>query len=431
MDLSEPIARHKHAWPQRYPESARLHAAATQVLPGGNTRSVLFHDPFPLVMASGKGCRLRDVDGNEYRDFLGEFTAGVYGHSHPVIRQAIVDALDGGINLTGHTRLEVELARQIQARLPSLERLRFTNSGTEANLMAVAVAKVHTGRSRLLAFHGGYHGGLLGFVNGPSAVNVPHEVGLAHYNDIASVEAEFAQYASHIAAVLIEPMQGSGGCLPADPEFLHQVAELARQHGALLIFDEVMTSRLSPGGRQGQLGIRPDLTTVGKYLGGGLSFGAFGGRADIMQRFDPREPGALPHAGTFNNNVLSMAAGIAGLTKVLTPEACEALNARGDRLREALNLRFREHDVPMVFSGLGSLMNLHAAREAPRCAAELPADNGPVRDLFFFHMIESGYYLARRGFVVLSLPLEDDDIDGFLAATDVFLERYGKALGAG
>lgn len=430
MDLSEALAQHKAAWHKRYPESARQHQAATEVLPGGNTRSVLYYDPFPLVMASGQGSHLRDVDGNDYLDFLGEFTAGVYGHSHPVIHQAITDALQGGINLTGHTLLEVQLAREIRRRLPSMEQIRFTNSGTEANLMAIALAKVHTHRSHILVFQGAYHGGLYGFAKGPSPVNVPHPTVLARYNDISSVEEAFAQH-QDIAAVLVEPMQGAGGCIPAQPQFLQAVAELAREHGALLIFDEVMTSRLSPGGRQSELKIQPDLTTVGKYLGGGLSFGAFGGRANIMRRFDPREPDALPHAGTFNNNVLSMAAGYAGLSQVFTPQACIDLNARGNHLRQAVNSRFRESGLPLVFSGLGSLMNLHAMSEPPQSVADLPPHNGPVRDLFFFHMIETGHYMARRGFVVLSLPLTDTDIESFVAATDNFIERYGALLPQG
>jgi len=189
-----------------------------------------------------------------------------------------------------------------------------------------------------------------------------------------------------------------------------------------------MTSRLAPGGRQAQLGIRPDLTTLGKYIGGGMSFGAFGGRADVMAMFDPRAPGHLGHAGTFNNNVLSMSAGIAGLSRVYTPEAALALNARGDALRERLNASCRAHGLALQFTGLGSLMNLHGTGAAIRCVDDVPAGERFVKDLFFFHMLEQGFYLARRGFTVLSLPLTDADLERFHAAVEAFLQRYGPVL---
>lgn len=428
MNLNAELNNLRASYTERNPESAARYQAATKYLPGGNTRSVLYYDPFPLAIARGEGSRLWDADGHEYTDMLGEFTAGLYGHSHPVIRAAIDAALDGGINLTGHNLLESELARLVTQRFPSLEHVRFTNSGTEANLLAIAAATHFTKRRKVLVFKGGYHGGVLTFVGGQSPINVPHDFLLGTYNDVAATTELVKQHAADLAAILVEPMQGAGGCIVGRPDFLQGLRQLANEVGALLVFDEVMTSRLAPGGRQAQLGIKPDLTTLGKYIGGGMSFGAFGGRSDVMALFDPRTPGHLGHAGTFNNNVLTMSAGIAGLSRIYTPEVAKALNARGEALRERLNATARVHGAAIQFTGLGSLMNLHGTDKAINHVDDVPASERIVKDLFFFHMLEHGFYLARRGFIVLSLPLSDSDLERFHTAFEAFLERFSEGL---
>lgn len=414
---------------KRNPASRAQHERALAVMPGGNTRSVLYYDPFPLTMRRGEDCRLWDADGHEYTDFIAEFTAGLYGHSHPVIRAAVQAALEGGINLTGHNLLESQLARLVCDRFPSIEQLRFTNSGTEANLMAIAVAKAFTKRNQVLVFKGAYHGGVLTFASGASPVNVPHDFLIGRYNDVAGVAALIQAHAGSLAAVLVEPMQGSGGCIPATPAFLQALRQATNDAGALLIFDEVMTSRLGPHGRQGQLGIAPDLTTLGKYIGGGMSFGAFGGRADVMALFDPRRPGALAHAGTFNNNVLTMSAGIAGLRDIYTAEAALALNALGDTMRERLNTVCREQDVALQFTGLGSLMNLQAIARPIAHIDDTTSADPRIKDLFFFHMLEAGVYVARRGFTVLSLPIRASHVDQYAQAFEAFVHRYRDLIG--
>jgi len=428
-DIAQTLAQVTRAYVERNPQSAAQYERALAVMPGGNTRSVLFYEPFPLAIARGEGCRLWDADGHEYLDFLGEFTAGLYGHSHPVIRAAIVQALDNGISLSGHNLLESRLAELIRERFKSIEALRFTNSGTEANLMAIAVAKAFTGRGKVVVFDGAYHGGVLTFATPNSPVNVPHDFVRIPYNDVAAVREAIAAHGKDIALALVEPMQGAGGCIPGEPAFLQALRDETRAAGALLAFDEVMTSRLSPSGRQGLLGITPDLTTLGKYIGGGMSFGAFGGRADVMALFDPRRPNALAHAGTFNNNVMTMSAGIAGLTQLYTPDVAVALNARGDALRERLNAICNAQSVALQFTGLGSLMNLHATDAPIRRGADAAQADQRVRDLFFFHMLEHGFYVARRGFIVLSLPLEDSQLSGFVAAFEGFVRSYGPLLG--
>ena len=414
------------------PNSERLQARAAEVMPGGNTRSVLFYPPFPLYMASGEGCRLRDVDGHEYLDVLGEFTAGLFGHSDPVIRRAIDAALDRGLNLSSHTPGEAALAHEIRRRFPAMELLRFTNSGTEANLLALAAATTHTGRRKVMVFEGGYHGGVLTFGAGSASVNVPHEFVRVGYNDLDAAREAVAHHGRELAAILVEPMLGSGGCIPGTPEFLHGLRALADECGALLVFDEVMTSRLSIGGRQALLGITPDLTTLGKYFGGGMSIGVFGGRAELIARFDPRRADALGHAGTFNNNVLTMAAGLAGLTEVLTEPALAALNRRGDRLRERLNALFAERGVALQASGLGSLLTLHASARPLRCAADLAGIDPRIKELIFFDLLERGIWMARRGFMALSLPLGDVQIDQMVAAlADVVDARRDLLPGRG
>jgi glutamate-1-semialdehyde 2,1-aminomutase len=412
--------------------SARQLEQAAEVMPGGNTRSVLFQSPFPLAMVRGQGCWLWDADGHRLLDALGEFTAGLYGHSATPIRDAIVAALDGGISLSSHTHREVELARELVRRFPSMELLRFTNSGTEANLLALAVAVAHTGRRKVLVFDGAYHGGVLSFGGATgsanSSVNVPHDWLRSPYNDLDAAAAHFKRDGGQIAAILVEPMLGAGGCIPGTPQFLQGLRCLADECGALLVFDEVMTSRLALGGRQSLLGLTPDLTTLGKYFGGGLSFGAFGGRREVMQRFDPRRADALGHAGTFNNNVLSMAAGLAGLRELWTPPAIEALNQRGDRLRERCNALLRARGLALQCSGLGSLMTLHATGRPLRNASDLVGSDPRVKDLLYFALLERGVFMARRGFVALSLPFGDAEAEQFVAALDDALATHQAVL---
>ncbi|HKU58887.1 MAG TPA: aminotransferase class III-fold pyridoxal phosphate-dependent enzyme [Gaiellaceae bacterium] len=397
---------------ERNPESRRLHEERALVMPGGNTRSVIHVPPFPLTIVRGEGARITDADGHTYTDFLGEYTAGLYGHSHPVILAAIRTALDDGIVFGAPNRYETLLAAAICERFPSIELVRFCNSGTEANLLALSLARVVTGRPAIMVFRGAYHGGILYFGSGGSPLNAPFPFVLADYNDTEGAVRAIAERAHELAAVLVEPMQGSGGVIPAEPAFLRALRDATREHDVQLVFDEVMTSRLSTGGLQKTLGIEPDLTTLGKYIGGGLAFGAFGGRAELMRRFDPTQPQPLPHAGTFNNAVLTMAAGAAGLTQVYTAAEVEQLNALGDRLRDRLNAFAADRNVDFCATGYGSMVGLHFTRGPIRRSSDSPAA-AEQRALMHLDLLEHGYSYARRGFVALSVPLDESDIDGF------------------
>ena len=426
--LDAALAEAREAYAARNPASLAAHEDAAESLPGGNTRTVLFHGPFPLLMARGEGCRLWDADGHGYVDLLGEYTAGIYGHSHPAIRAALDRALDSGWNMGAHGAMEGRLARLVRERFPSVELVRFTNSGTEANLLAIATAVAATGRRKVMVFEGGYHGGVLYFGGGGGPVNVPHDWVVAPYNDAAGALALAEEHAAGLACILVEPMLGSGGCIPAEAAFLQALRDAADRTGAVLVFDEVMTSRMSAGGQQARLGITPDMTTLGKYIGGGMSFGAFGGKRALMELYDPRRPDALPHAGTFNNNVLTMHAGVAGLEEVFTAEAADRLFNRGEALRARLDAAAERRGAAVRWTGLGSLMAPHFVRGPVRRPADGAASDPRLRELLFLDMLERGFYLARRGMVALSLEVGAAELDGFVSAVEDWLDARGRLL---
>lgn len=427
--LDAAVAALRTAYVQANPRSAERHELARRSMPGGSTRSTLYYEPFPLVFDHGQGAHLHSLDGRRYLDLLGDYTAGLYGHSHPVLVQALHAAIDEGVSFGGHNEREARFAAELRRRFPALDLVRFTNSGTEANLLALAAARAHTSRATVVVFRGGYHGGVLTFAADKAPLNVPHRFRVCEYNDVDSVQAAISETGDDLAAVLVEPMLGSGGCIPGSTDFLRTLREETARVGALLIFDEVMTSRLAPGGLQQELGITPDVTTLGKYLGGGMSFGAFGGRSEVMRGFDPsHNVDSWTHAGTFNNNTLTMAAGLAGLEHVLTDAALDELNARGDRLRERLRTVFSEAAIPFTVTGRGSLMTFHPVTGPVESRSDLDGANDLARELLFFHLLEQGYWVAKRAMVALSLAISDADCDGVVAAFESFADRYGAVL---
>ncbi|MEM7538878.1 MAG: aspartate aminotransferase family protein, partial [Chloroflexota bacterium] len=430
MTLDQALQEAHEAYIARNPKSQAQNAAAAEVMPGGNTRTVLFNPPFPLIIEKTQGVQVRDIDGHEYIDYLGEYTAGIYGHSHPVIRAALDKALDGGVNYGGPNLMEAELAKAVCERFPAIDLVRFTNSGTEANLMALSAARVYTKRNKLMVFETGYHGGVLYFsTGGGSPVNAPYDFVVAPtYNDIEETRTIIAEHSDDLAAIILEPMLGGGGCIPADHDFLQMLRDETSKRGIVLIFDEVMTSRLAPGGMQEIHNIMPDMTTLGKYVGGGMSFGAFGGNQELMGLYDPRRADALPHAGTFNNNVLTMSAGLAGMTEVYTPEAAIALNARGDQLRERLNTLCQRHEATMQFTGIGSMMTAHMTDAPVRTPQDAAKGNMKLRELLFFDLNESGIWIAPRGMFVLSVPTGDAECDALVDAVETFIERRAEFL---
>ncbi|MGC2414340.1 MAG: aminotransferase class III-fold pyridoxal phosphate-dependent enzyme [Stellaceae bacterium] len=429
INIAAALAEAQEAYRAANPKSLAQYAEACAALPGGNTRHSIFAEPFPLTMVRGEGSHLWDLDGHEYVDFLSEFTAGLYGHSHPLIRRALDAALDSGWNMGAQGPAEARFAAAICARFPSIDLVRFTNSGTEANLMAVSLARAVTGRAKILVFAGGYHGGVFYFRGKGSAVNAPFEFLIGDYNDIPGTRALVAPHRDNLAAILVEPMLGGSGCIPASREFLADLRALASETAAILIFDEVMTSRLAPGGLQEALGILPDMTTLGKYVGGGMSFGAFGGKASLMEWFDPRKKDGFQHAGTFNNNVLTMNAGLVGLTEIYTPERARVLNQFGEGLRERLNATVRRHGLAMQFTGLGSMIGVHMTDAPIHSAADAAKGNAGLLDLFYFDLLARGIWIAKRGMMALSIALDDADADKLIAAVEEFAETRASLFG--
>ena len=422
IDLAAALAEAREDFRARNPRSRAQYREACEVMPGGNTRTAIFVEPFPLTIVKGEGSRLWDLDGHDYVDYLAEFTAGLFGHSHPLIRRALDRAFDGGVNYGGHGIAEARFARAICERFPSIDLVRFTNSGTEANLMAVSLACALAGRTKVLVFQGGYHGGVFYFRGQGSKVNAPFQFLLAEYNDLAAARAVVAPHAHDLAAILVEPMLGGSGCIPATREFLAGLRALADETRALLIFDEVMTSRLAPGGLQEVHGLMPDMTTLGKYVGGGMSFGAFGGKAALMERFDPRRPDHFEHAGTFNNNVLTMNAGHVALTEVYTPDRARVLNRFGDGLRERLNAIVRRRGLAMQFTGIGSMIGVHMTDRPIRSETDARQGNAALLDLFYFDLLARGIWFAKRGMMALSIALDAADADTLAAAVEDFAE---------
>ncbi|KAJ5724802.1 hypothetical protein N7493_006530 [Penicillium malachiteum] len=448
---------------KRNAESERLQSEGASYMPGGNTRTILHVLPFPITFASGEGAKLTSVDGDTYLDFLGEYSAGIFGHSNEDIKAAVSAAMDKGWNFGGQCTYEKVLAKKVVERFyeSGLELVRFTNSGTESNTMAIAAALNFTGRKKILVFTGGYHGGTLIFpseyIQNPNVPNsnLPHDFVFAPYNNMAATQEVIDNLpAVSLAAILLEPLQGSGGCRAASPEFLRFLRKQATDLGALLIVDEVMASRLGPNGYCATAGIKADLISFGKYIGGGMTFGAFGGRRDVMALFDPSKS-PVQHPGTYNNNIVTMSAGIAGLD-IYDAAAVAALNARGRdmkiKLQEILirNGLYPEHPagasrkileidslngptfvlsqdgisatdelLPKMFiAGEGSLLNVRFSG----------VDRASWQGLFYHHMLQRNIYLAARGYTPLHLALTDSDVDQYVAAVDEFVKLHREAL---
>ncbi|MFQ5829115.1 MAG: aspartate aminotransferase family protein [Candidatus Methylomirabilia bacterium] len=432
------------AYETKTARSRALHEEALRVMPGGNSRSTTFFDPYTFYMARGTGARIWDVDGVERLDFNGNYTSLILGHAPPPVVKAIQEAAALGVSFPGPTEHEVRLAEMLCRRISSLERVRFANSGTEATMNAVRAARAFTGRHKIAKFEGAYHGThdwvmvsvspdvkeagsrrrprpVLWAEGIPPAVS-KHVVVLP-WNDAAACEKILTREGEQLAALLVDPLLGIGGIIPPVEGFLQRLRELTERLGILLIFDEVISFRVAPGGAQERFGIRPDLTTLGKIIGGGLAVGAFGGRADVMAMFDPRSGrGRISHGGTFNANPVTMVGGVATMEQ-LTPEAYRRLDALGDRLRAGVTALLRGRKLAGQVSGVGSLFCLHwTKRPLVDYRSSRPADpKAPLRT--FLGLVGEGILLSQRGLGCCSLAMTDEDIDQFVAALGRILDR--------
>src|SRR5690625_764657 len=404
--LAALIKRYK----ERTPLSAQSIEAAKQYMPGGNTRTVLYYAPYPVVLTHGDGAYVYDLDGHRYLDCVGEFSAGLYGHKPALIQSGLQEVLQQGLTLGGPNTWEQQLAALLCDRFPSLERVRFCNSGTEANLYALVTAIALTGRSKVLVFDGAFHGGVLTFPDGPSSVNAPFEWVILPYNDVAQTRTYLQQFGNELAAILVEPILGAAGNIPGDQSFLQMLREESKGCGALLIFDEVKTSRCGQSGMQGLLNIVPDMSTYGKYIGGGMTFGAFGGRATIMDSYDPQSAHRLNHPGTFNNNVLSMAAGVIGLSQIYTKKRADHFHEQTEQFKTQLENAMQAEGWPITLTGHGSMFSINLG-PAPRNAKEVTEETRKLRQLVHLRCRELGVRLASRGDIYLNIEMNARDLE--------------------
>lgn len=416
---------------RRSPRSAALFERARQVLPGGDTRTSAYFAPYPLAMAQAEGQTLRDVDGNSYLDCMNNSTSLIHGNAYPPIVEAIAKQAAGGTAWAAGSEGQIELAELLCARVDSLERVRFTNSGTEATLMAIRVARAYTGKEYIVKIEGGYHGthDLVCASVGPDVdaagpAVAPHTVpqgrGLpetlmnhvlvAPYNDSDSLRGLLGAMNGHVAAVVVEPMLGSHGFVTGTKHYLQTVQKITAEFGALFILDEVQTLRLDTGGAQQLYGISPDLTPMAKIMGGGLPVGAFGGRAEIMDLFDPAGAKAVSHGGTFNGSPIVMAAGLATMQH-LTPSAIAHINRLGDRLRAGIQDVAVEQGIHMQTAGMGSLVGYHFCPDpvlSYRDAQRAPED---LRHSFFLACLNQGLVISHASSLNLSTVMSEADID--------------------
>lgn len=417
----------------RTPRSAALYDEAVRALPGGDTRTGTFFLPYPLFMSHGRGARMWDVDGHEYVDFIGNYTSIIHGHAHPRITSAIAEQAGRGTAFPFPGEPALRLAQEIERRIPAIERLRFCNSGTEAVMGAVRAARAYTGRAKVLKMEGGYHGSSdvaqvsaspgadappypMGRGQGPGIPDgVVGDVLVAPYNDAEAVTRLVRAHAAELAAVIVEPHLTAAGVIPAEAGFLQALRAVTAECGVLLIFDEIITLRLARGGAQALYGIVPDLTTLAKIIGGGLPVGAFGGRADIMQSFDPRGRGTIGHSGTFNGNAVTMAAGLASL-ELLTDAAIAHIDALGSAMRAGMQEALDAAGVAACVTGSGSLAHVHFRRAPVRSYRDtLPADHEATK-LLHLALLDRGFACAPRGMFVTSTVMTAGDVEALVAA---------------
>jgi glutamate-1-semialdehyde 2,1-aminomutase len=414
---------------------------AKKFLPGGNSRSGTFWRPYPTYFSRGKGFTIWDIDDNEYIDFINNMTSLIHGHAHPNIVKAIQETAEIGTAYNWPTEYAIKLAKMLCERIPSFERVRFTNSGTEATMMAVRLAMAYTGKDKFLKGEGVYHGthisvdvsvsldpNQMGDITNPKGVpglGVPQSIVdntiIFPWNDKESTEAIFQKNKDDLAAIIVEPL-----CMRIKPEkdFLQFLREITIENDVLLIFDEVISARVSRGGAQERYKAIPDITAVGKIFGGGLPFGGFGGREDIMTLTDPSQEKFIAHAGTFNANPITMAAGYAATT-MLTPSAYEKLEHLGESQRKGVKKTLEEIGVKMQITGDASLTRLHFTEKevkTVRLSKQAESEKKYLHQILHLSMLNKGISLPTRTLSANSTVMTNKEIQSYNNALRESLE---------
>jgi len=450
--MTDPTADTLEALYTGWSETSRtLIEEAKEVMPGGDTRASAHYLPYPLFMTRGEGCRLYDEDGHSALDFMNNFTSLIHGHAFPPVVAAVTEQMKIGSAYAAPTRSQVELAKLLVSRVPSLEQIRFCSSGSEATLMALRCARAFTGRDKIMKMEGGYHGsyelaevslvplpGAAGHLNRPTSLPVDASIPKSVLADTVVAplnEPEIAlqlieDNADELAAVIVEPMLGSMGMVPATSEFLQALRDATTKHGIVLIFDEVITLRAGEGGMQALLGVTPDLTSMGKIIGGGLPAGAIGGRRDLMQIFNPERADPVFHASTFSGNPLTMAAGLAAMAPFDQGEATR-INALAETLRAGINDAFKSTVIRGQAKGCASLSNVLFTDQTvthARQTVEAFIEAGHITKLFHLGLLRRGVISASRLMFAVSTPMGEPDIATAVAAVEDTLHELKPVI---
>jgi glutamate-1-semialdehyde 2,1-aminomutase len=421
------------------PKSRVLYERAKRVLPAGVSYGIRFFEPYPFYTARARGSKLYDVDGNEYIDFWLGHTALILGHSPSVVVEAVKKQLENGTHYGTSHELEIELAEQVAKMIPSAQMTRFTSSGTEANMYATRLARAYTGRNKIAKFEGGWHGGYDALHVGVKyPFDIPESAGLTvgatqdtvllPFNDLEGVRKRLKK--EETASIVIEPVLGSGGGVPAEKEFLKGLRELCDEKQILLIFDEVITGfRLAPGGGQQYFGVKPDISVLGKILGGGFPIGAFCGSKEIMNRVDSlihKRPSYSFHGGTYTGNPITMTAGLATLRTLEDGHLIDGLNKLGDNMRNRLKGIFEANSIDVQVTGAGSIFNVHFTKEKIKDAvAASKADTQKLLE-YDLEMIANRVFFLPTHNGALSTAHSDIDTEKLLSETEKYAKHHKK-----
>ncbi len=411
------------------PKSAKL---AHNV--GDYTRHAIWQTPYPLYINEAYGSKVADIDGNEYLDLSNAWTVLALGHSDPDLLEALHSQIDKGIVWAGNSQVLMDWTNLIIERIPSIDMVRFSTSGTEAIQIALRGARVFTGRNLIMKMDGSYHGSgdiaeYEQMVSPKSKGLSPHldeEIVIGYFNDERTFQI-IDEYQDELAAVIVEGVMGAAGIIPPENGFLNTLQEKCRQYGIVFILDEVISFRLADAGAQQIYGLEPDITTLGKVIGGGVAVGAFGGRADVMNVFNPLYPEAVHHSGTFSGTPLAAAAGIAMLEKY-QGDTILKLNEKGNEFAEALKDLIDNYELPLTVTHIGSLLNFHATRAPVRTVEDVRRGNQAALQAIQLAMLNEGIYFPKRGMISLSTAVTNEDIENALHAFERVFQKYFKII---
>jgi len=424
--LAEYGQKVEEAYRRRTPKSRQeVEEWASKYLPGGDYREGSWLEPYPTVMTRGEGCYLYDVDGHSYIDFSNNWTPLVLGNNPPKVLEAIREQIQKGLAMAAPTENVYQWGQMICERVASIDTIRFCCSGTEAVMFAIRGARAYTGKDKILKMEGNYHGSYdpieagVGWKELPTGLpkSVEQDVLITRFNDKKAAERIIKENKDELAAVIVEGIMGAGGSITPKDDYLKFLRKVTTENDVLLIVDEVISLRLAIGGAQQIYDVTPDLSILGKIIGGGLPVGAFGGREDVMAVFSPKRERPAHHTGTFSGNPIVAAAGIACL-KEMTKEVLDRINSLGDSLAEGLQRVLADLKIKAQLTGYGSIRQIHFTQEpVTHAAVSLVTQDKDILRLFHLGMLNRGIHMPKRGMYSLSTPMTDTEINKAVAAT--------------